>query len=243
MRRKRHLYYAQRNTLYKQEQPTAQMCAQQPRGCIRSNSSSALKQCIQHSYGEHIGKKVAVLYHMQVESVTKKAIPFINSINYQPSRSTEKNCCSTNHICVTELKKVRLRLLFSKLQIPFYSRVVLSRELYEIGWEAQNHQQLIGRIRRKLIEIGVLVVQCMMESAPNLSLIQLNTVTGGGIRGKCRWDALKASIQHFDQSLNFFSHRIEIILSYSRHKEILSPLNWIFEISVAWSICSMAKLP
>ena len=40
---------------------------------------------------------------------------------------------------------------------------VLKRMVYEKGWEAQNEQQLIGRIKRKLNQIDKTVFQSMME--------------------------------------------------------------------------------
>lgn len=39
---------------------------------------------------------------------------------------------------------------------------VLKRKVYERGWEAQNEQQLVGRIKRKLKEIDISVVQSMI---------------------------------------------------------------------------------
>lgn len=45
---------------------------------------------------------------------------------------------------------------------------ILSRGVYENGWEAQNHQQLIRRIKRKLKEIDVSVVQNMILGVPKI---------------------------------------------------------------------------
>lgn len=41
---------------------------------------------------------------------------------------------------------------------------VLKRMVYEKGWEAQNEQQLIGRIKRKLKEMDKSVIQSMMDN-------------------------------------------------------------------------------
>lgn len=46
---------------------------------------------------------------------------------------------------------------------------ILSRLVYNKGWEAQNHRQLIGRIKRKLNEIDVQVVQSMIHSVKSKS--------------------------------------------------------------------------
>lgn len=40
---------------------------------------------------------------------------------------------------------------------------ILKRKVYEMGWEAQNEQQLIDRIKRKLKDIDLSVVQDLIR--------------------------------------------------------------------------------
>lgn len=45
---------------------------------------------------------------------------------------------------------------------------VLSRLVYDQGWEAKTEQQLIGRIKRKLKEVDIDVAQAMMEKVKRI---------------------------------------------------------------------------
>lgn len=52
---------------------------------------------------------------------------------------------------------------------------ILSRKVYENGWEAQSHEQLISRIKSKMNEINVLAVQSMMDNVKSkLHEIEIN---------------------------------------------------------------------